>query len=44
MKMLSALENDYDVQNICANFEISDEVCEELMTAQAPNSSSCPAV
>jgi transcriptional/translational regulatory protein YebC/TACO1 len=30
MKLISALEDDDDVQNVTANFEISDEVMERL--------------
>jgi len=33
MKMLSALEDDDDVQNVFANFEISDEVLKKLTAA-----------
>jgi YebC/PmpR family DNA-binding regulatory protein len=33
MKMLSALEDDDDVQNVYANFEISDEVMKKLTAA-----------
>jgi transcriptional/translational regulatory protein YebC/TACO1 len=30
MKLIDALEDDDDVQNVTANFEISDEVMAEL--------------
>jgi len=33
MKMLSALEDDDDVQNVYANFEVSDEVLKKLTAA-----------
>ncbi len=33
MKMLAALEDDDDVQNVYANFEISDEVLKKLTAA-----------
>ena len=33
MKMLSALEDDDDVQNVYANFEISDEILKKLTAA-----------
>jgi len=33
MKMLAALEDDDDVQNVFANFEISDEVLKKLTAA-----------
>jgi transcriptional/translational regulatory protein YebC/TACO1 len=33
LKMLSALEDDDDVQNVYANFEISDEVLSKLTAA-----------
>ena len=33
LKMLAALEDDDDVQNVYANFEISDEVLKKLTAA-----------
>ena len=33
LKMIAALEDDDDVQNVYANFEISDEVLKKLTAA-----------
>ena len=33
MKMMAALEDDDDVQNVFANFEVSDEVLKKLTAA-----------
>jgi transcriptional/translational regulatory protein YebC/TACO1 len=33
MKLLSALDDDEDVQNVSANFEVSDEVLQKLTAA-----------
>ena len=33
MKMIAALDDDEDVQNVFANFEISDEVLKKLTAA-----------